>query len=424
MKKWLVGLVFSGVLYGCGSDNTVDSNHDMLIVPPTLSSKALLGAELYADVNLSFNRSQSCATCHNPDHGFIDERTNDASMGSTASAGSLGDNGTSIGDRNAPTAAYAAFSPEFFHGSRERAVSQAGIANYVGFLGGQFWDGREDDLAGQAGGPPTNPNEMGMPDKASVVNRIQENSEYIAAFEYLYGADIFNDADAAYIAMAHSIGEFEKTAEFSPFDSKYDRSLTGDYVYPIFSKARLGKALFFSSDFSCASCHQLRPLSNKQETFTSFEYHNIGVPENVSLRTLNLAVGPDNGLLNNPKVTDITHKGKFKVPTLRNVAVSAPYMHNGVFQTLETVLHFYEHAKFRALNLDNSALVDTIENPESGQLFAAAEIAENIEHGLLGGNDKPLNLDNIEAMVCFFMSLTDERYEPLLDANKVALCDL
>ncbi len=418
MNKLWVSLALSSVLMGCGSESSDE------VAAPKLSSKALLGAELYVDVNLSLNRSQSCATCHNPEHGFIDERVNDASVGNKASAGSLGDNGVSIGDRNAPTAAYAAFSPQFAHGSRKRAVSQAGIAEYVGFLGGQFWDGRENDLAGQAGGPPTNPDEMGMPDKASVIDRLQENSEYIAAFEYLYGADIFNDADAAYLAMAQSIGEFEKSAEFSPFNSKYDRSLTGEYIYPVLSKARTGKTLFFSSDFTCASCHQLRPLSHKQETFTSFEYHNIGVPENVQLRTMNLAVGPDTGLFNNPAVTDVAQKGKFKVPTLRNVAVSAPYMHNGVFQTLETVLHFYEHAKFRALNLDNNAVANTIQNPESGELFLVAEISENIEHDVLSGNDKPLSPENIEAIVCFFMSLTDERYEHLLDADKVVQCGL
>lgn len=416
MNKWLVGLAFTGVLVGCGSDNDNDE------VAPNLSSKALLGEQLYSDVNLSFTRSQSCATCHNPEHGFIDERLNDASLNNKASAGSLGDNGTSIGDRNAPTAAYASFSPEFFHGTRARTATQASD-DYEGFLGGQFWDGREDDLAGQAGGPPTNPDEMAMPDKASVIDRLQENSEYVAAFEYLYGVDIFNDTDAAYLAMAQSIGEFEKTDAFSPFDSKYDRSLTGDYIYPVLSKARTGKTLFFSSDFTCASCHQLHNLGNKQEVFTSFEYHNIGVPENTALRIINGATGPDNGLFKNPAASDEAQKGKFKVPTLRNVAVSAPYMHNGVFQELETVLHFYEHAKLRSRNLDNENITDDIINPESGQLFSAAEVNENIEHELLGSNDKNLTPENVEAIVCFLISLTDARYEHLLDAQKVSQCD-
>ncbi len=418
MKRLLVGLAFTCVLVGCGSDNGSAE------VAPELSTKALLGEKLYSDVNLSLNRSQSCATCHNPDHGFIDERTNDASLTNKASAGSLGDNGTSIGDRNAPTAAYASFSPDFFHGTRARTATQANVADYEGFLGGQFWDGRERDLAGQAGGPPTNPDEMGMPDKASVIDRLQESSEYVAAFEYLYGADIFNDIDSAYLAMAQSIGEFEKTDEFSPFDSKYDRSLTGEYIYPVLSKARTGKTLFFSSDFTCASCHQLRALGNRQEVFTTFEYHNIGVPENSALRTFNNATEADNGLFKNPAVSDETQKGKFKVPTLRNVAVSAPYMHNGVFEELETVLHFYEHAKLRSRNLDNGGITDDIINPESGQLFAAAEVNENIEHELLGGNDKNLTPENVEAIVCFLISLTDARYEHLLDVQKVAQCDL
>ncbi len=418
MKQPIVALSLFCLLVACGSD---DSN-------PAFSSKAQLGEQLYNDKNLSLNRSQSCATCHNPNQGFIDERVNDASINGLASAGSLGDNGTSIGDRNAPTVAYAAFSPSFKPGTRERAASQRTgnnpVADYQGFLGGQFWDGREDDLAGQAGGPPTNPDEMGMPDKASVIERLKENADYVSGFESLYGSDIFNDTDNAYLAMTDSIGEFEKTSVFYPFDSKYDRSLIGEYSYPVTSKAVLGKALFFSSDFACASCHQLHEIGNKGEIFTSFEYHNIGVPENTALRSFNGVTQQDLGLFNNPNGATDDNKGKFKVPTLRNVAVTAPYMHNGVFQTLEAVLHFYEHAKLRGRNNSNGSVINDIINPETHLGFKDPEVDLNIEHELLAGNDKNLDPQNIEALVCFFMSLTDAKFEHLLDVQKVKSCGL
>ena len=146
------------------------------------------------------------------------------------------------------------------------------------FVGGQFWDGREADLKGQAGGPPTNPDEMNMPDKASVVERIKENAEYVAGFEHVYGSNIFDDADAAYAAMAESIGEFEKEPEFATFDSKYDRTFLDPkdenfYEFSSFSKALTGQVLFFSSNLTCAACHQLMPLRVKDELFSSFEYH-------------------------------------------------------------------------------------------------------------------------------------------------------
>ncbi len=310
MKKAVFGLALSGLvltsLMGCDGDSSADT--------PELSSKVLLGEKLYSDKKLSLNRTQSCATCHNPEHGFIDERTNDASRdtgnGLVASAGSLGDNGTSIGDRNAPTAAYAAFSPGFHEGSRGRSnkiMADLDIGPYQGFMGGQFWDGREDDLKGQAGGPPTNPDEMAMPSKTAVVDRLLEDAAYVAGFEYVYGTDIFNDVDSAYLAMAESIGEFEKTDGFATFDSKYDRTFlnTSDpdyYDLPISSKARTGQVLFFGSNLSCAACHQLQPLRIKEELFTSFEYHNIGVPENTALRTHNSVTVLDEGLLKNPAV--------------------------------------------------------------------------------------------------------------------------
>ena len=403
-------------LAGCGSSSNNSG----------IQTKEALGEALFSDTNLSLERTQSCATCHNPEHGFVDNRINATYHSTQVAAGSLGDDGVSIGDRNAPTAAYAAFSPVFKYGTRTRAQNQsADIGSYSGFLGGQFWDGRAEDLAAQAGGPPLNPGEMNMPSKAAVIARIKENTEYVDAFERLFNSEIFNDVDTAYDAMTQVIGDFEfnNRETFYPFDSKYDLSLTGEYSYDPNSKASLGKVLFFGSDFTCAACHQLREIGVEGELFTSFEYHNIGVPENTTLRAINGVTESDLGLFNNPQVNEKAdandHKGKFKVPTLRNVAVTAPYMHNGVFNELETVITFYEHAKLRALNRADNTL-----NPETGLAWAEPEVNLNIEHDTLGKNDKNLTPENIEALVCFFMSLTDARYEHLLDTNKVTACGL
>ena len=424
IKQLLMGLTLSGLLAGCGSDRS-NKDTDPEQSEAKFSTKAALGEELFSDVNLSFNRSQSCATCHNPEHGFIDDRINVSSVDEQSPPVSLGDDGVSLADRNAPSAGYAAFSPGFELGTRERAASQNNVADYEGFLGGQFWDGREADLAGQAGGPPTNPLEMGMPDIDSVVARLKEDSDYVESFEALFGADIFNDNDLAYEAMTQSIAAFETSEEFYPFDSKYDLTLTGDFNFPTLSKAFTGKTLFFSSDLSCASCHQLRPIGDKGEIFTSFEYHNIGVPENTALRAINGVTEADLGLFLNPLVEEQeTEKGKFKVPTLRNVAITAPYMHNGVFQSLESVLKFYEHARLRGVNQDSEASNDTgVNNPDDEGPYGEAEVSNNVEHELLKNSDE-LTDDDIAALECFLISLTDARYEHLLDQSKVELCGL
>ena len=453
MQKVVAGLVLCGVIStlmtGCGGDSSSSKTVDepIITVPEVckdftgtdtvqiteIENKALLGKKLFHDKSLSNDRTQSCASCHNPEKGFIDDRPNVTSLNGVAPAGSLGDDTLSIGDRNSPTAAYAAFSPHFKCGTRARVASQktSGIEDYEGFIGGQFWDGREANLTGQAGGPPTNPGEMNMPSKAAVVERIKENAEYITSFENLYAADIFNDVDTAYAAMAESIAAFETSAseEFYPFDSKYDRSLLIDtepdyFDYGTTSLAVKGKVRFFSSDLTCATCHQLRPIGDRGEIFTSFEYHNIGVPENKALRIHSKAAVLDNGLLNNPNVTKESEKGKFKVPTMRNVAVTAPYMHNGIFNELETVIHFYQHAKEKALNIKTGAPIEVIENPETALPWGDAEINENIEHDLLGGNDINLDEDEVKAIVCFLMSLTDKRYEHLLDQDKANSCGL
>jgi cytochrome c peroxidase len=218
MNKSLLLIILVAGLAACSQNSAK---------PDRTNTKAVLGEKLYSETNLSFNRTMSCATCHNPDKGFIADRLN---ADNKVSAVSLGNDGFSHGTRNAPTASYAMFSPVFHIGTRQRFNKQSSNKTYTGALGGQFVDGRVPDLKGQAAGPPLNPVEMGMADKAGVVARIQENYYYVESFKHLYGKTIFDDSDTAYAAMADSISEFEKTKKFAPFDSKYDRFLRGKYV--------------------------------------------------------------------------------------------------------------------------------------------------------------------------------------------------
>lgn len=356
-----------------------------------LDSLQALGRALYFDVNLSKNRSQSCATCHSPEHGFADPRGS-----GVRAAASLGDDGSSLGDRNAPTAAYARFSPHF-HRNRDGK-----------YVGGQFLDGRASDLADQAGGPPLNPIEMGMPDKASVVARLRENPAYVSAFERLFGDEVWDDTEGAYAAMAQSIAAFEETDLFAPFDSKYDRYLRGEYA--LTSQEDLGMTLFFSQQFSnCNICHQLKPRPAMEgETFSNYEYHNIGTPPNTELRKINgVDEGfVDRGLLEHPAVNDPAEAGKFKVPTLRNVAVTGPYMHNGVFSDLRTVMAFY--------NKYNSRSAKRQINPETGKPWDEPEVADNLSLEELK-TGPALDDRRVDALVAFMKTLTDKRYEHLLE---------
>ncbi|QLB13401.1 cytochrome c peroxidase [Bisgaardia hudsonensis] len=359
-------------------------------------SKSELGEKLFFDKDLSFYQNQSCATCHNPDHAYTDNRKTVAN-----GIASQGSDEHSFGDRNTPTAAYAKFSPKFHFNSKKNE-----------YIGGQFLDGRAANLAEQAGGPPVNPVEMAMANEAEVINRIKAKPIYRDNFIKLYGQEVWDSTDTAYMAMKDAIANYEKTDIFAPFDSKYDRYLRGEYELTLLED--LGRTLFFSNNnLKCMECHSLEKREDlKNETFTNYEYHNIGVPSNPEMIRLNKLAKDfkDTGLAKNPTITDekekMAQQGKFKVPTLRNIAITAPYMHNGVFKDLRTVVLFYD--KYN--NPENKI------NPETGKEWAEPEVEGTLNMDKLQA--KKLNDRKVDALVAFMETLTDKRYEPLLEKMK------
>ncbi|WP_226621298.1 cytochrome-c peroxidase [Alloyangia pacifica] len=359
--------------------------------PASFDSMDALGEALFFDANLSKTRSQSCATCHDPAYAFADPR----------GAASIGDDGASLGDRNAPTVTYAAHVPELSRDEEGR------------WRGGLFHDGRAVTLEEQAGGPPLNPIEMGMADTSEVVARLRENPDYVAAFGALFGPGTLDDPEAGYAAMTRAIAEYERRPEFSSFDSKYDRFLRGEAE--LTNQEELGRLLFFSQQFTnCNQCHQLqRSAVDPAETFSDYRFHNLGVPANADLRASNGSVEGfiDGGLLQNAHLTedgspeDAALRGAFRTPTLRNVAVTAPYMHNGAFEDLRTVILFYN-----SYNTRNEARKI---NPEIGAPFGPPEVAENLAPELTEG--PALDDKRVDALVAFLKTLTDARYEDLLE---------
>jgi cytochrome c peroxidase len=363
-----------------------------------------LGRALFFDVNLSQQRTQSCATCHDPALAFVDWRAFvpvNASPAGTAApqhlpgAASIGADQRSLGDRNAPTASYAAKIPPL------------SLNDQRDYVGGLFWDGRANTLEDQAGGPPLNPIEMAMLDKEQVRQRLLANRNYGYAFRELFGDKVLDDPETAYSALTQAIAAFERTDFFSPFDSKYDRYLRKEYTPT--EQETLGMTLFFSNQFAnCNQCHQLQPRPEMPgETFTSYKYRNIGVPVNAALRAANgLGAGHvDRGLRDNPDITDDAQSGRFRVPTLRNVALTGPYMHNGVFQDLRTVVLFYN--KYLARGGKSQV------NPETGENWGEPEVPENLALEELESG-RALSAKEIDGLVAFMRMLTDKRYEPLL----------
>ena len=310
------------------------------------------GRSLFFDPDLSEPPGQACATCHDPAHGFSDPRSRDP-----ATAVSAGADGRSFGTRNTPGLTYVGFVPAFSQAEGH-------------YQGGFFLDGRVPTLQAQVVEPLLNPLEMALPDRRAIVGRVLDKPEYLATMQGLVGADTVRDPDAHLDILLNTItaavAAFERSGDFSTFDSKYDRYLRGEYQMT--RDEAVGRVLFFSGLVNCIQCHLNRPdRISPKETFTNHRYHNIGVPVNPAV-----GAAPDPGLAAHPDVGSPTEAGRFRVPTLRNVAVTAPYMHNGVFRDLETAVAFYGKFTLRHQR-----------NPETGLPLAGARGTGN------GGRSDP-----------------------------------
>ena len=376
-----------------------------------LTPEQALGKLLYEDVNLSLHRNQSCATCHSlaatpglaPTPGFADPVN--VTGGTAVSAGSVAGR---FGALNSPSAGYAAFSP-FFHWDAEDKLH----------VGGQFWNGRAATLAEQARQPLLNPVEMAMPSAWAVVTRVKQNPEYVQRFRAVYGLDlkpVAARADApasatpppgvlaAFDRLAQAIAAFEKSRTFNRFTSKFDYYLAGQTA--LSELEREGLELFEDEKSQCSACHTSKPGTAPDggllpPVFTDFTYDNLGFPRNANIPG---NPPPDPGLAGHPQIAGTPmaagERGKHKVMGLRNIAVTAPYGHNGVFRTLEEIVHFYNTRDTKpAVCADNT-------DPRFGKTcWPAPEIGENVNTEELG--NLKLSAREEEALVAFMKTLTD-----------------
>jgi cytochrome c peroxidase len=306
--------------------------------PPT-ASKIELGRGLFFDARLSANGKISCSSCHDPNLAFADGRP--------VAEGIAG----RLGTRNTPTLLNAMFNPA------------------------QFWDGRTDTLEQQAVEPLVNPLEMGNGSHGEVIDRLRAIAGYRAAFQSVFGGDITIER------VSQAIAAYERTLLSG--DSSFDRFVAGD-LDAISEAAKRGFALFYSKA-RCSRCHTFpgapppvdaaytgSVIVSQPALFTDFAYHNTGVaalhPKFDRLaRQAAAASGTDQAksvidrlakeeggqelgrILISYQLFDV---GAFRTPGLRNVAVTAPYFHNGSVKTLVDVVKFYNAGGRHNLNSD------------------------------------------------------------------------
>ncbi len=286
--------------------------------PPTAETIAL-GRKLYYDPALSVDNTVACASCHSPDHGFSD--------GKQFSEGVRGQKG----GRNAPTVFNAAYYTV------------------------QFWDGRAPSLEKQAEGPVQNPVEMGHR-LEGVEKKLNANATYRAEFEKAFGP-----GRITYEMVEKAIASFERTVISG--NSPFDRYFYGGDKKALSPAARRGLAVFRNpKKGNCVVCHT---IGEKHALFTDNKFHNIGV-------------GAEGGEIRDLGRYAVTRNkadlGAFKTPSLRNIALTAPYMHDGGQKTLKDVIDFYIGGGNSNPNLDKEIKpLDFLTGQERADLRAFLE---------------------------------------------------
>ena len=322
---------------------------------PQSPEKIQLGDKLFHDVRFSADGKVSCATCHAQDKGFTDNLR--------VSVGFKGLTGT----RNAPTVLNSAY------------------------MESMFWDGREPDLEGQSKQPPINPVEGGLSDHGVILDVIRKDPEYVSAFSAVFGTEAAG-IDMEHVSMA--IASFERTvvAGGSPFDH-YQYGGDKDAM----SEAQIRGFAVFLGKGRCVSCHK---IEQTQALFMDNRFHNIGVgfktiggkeQETAAAFVKSKRAGADVDVTVLTQKTmselgrfavseNVTEVGAFKTPSLRNIEVTAPYMHDGSLETLADVVDFYNNGGrvdesdplsdflsggIRPLNLSKSEKKDLVEFMEA-----------------------------------------------------------
>jgi cytochrome c peroxidase len=388
-----------------------------------LSPIEQLGKDIFFDHTLSSPVGYACATCHIPQSGF----TGPSSQVNIHAGPVPGVIPGRAGRRKPQSISYATFSPAgpFLAGAVEGGT----------YLGGLFWDGRTPDLAAQAKMPFLDPNEMdnipvgAYPPHAGgyspLVAEKLRNRPYTALFKGVFGLQVFETMtdEEIYNLMTAAIATYEASAEVNPFSSKFDASTNGTPAmthYTLSASEENGRQLFFGNA-QCFQCHSSASLdavsqaTEGKETFTMYCYANIGVPKNpgnpyydqthcvtdpkgcnpLGAEFIDYGLGanpnpaPDGTLFMTATPGDMAQfRGLFKAPSLRNVNLRPypsfvkSYMHNGVFKSLEEVVHFYNKRNIATNSAGLEAPFNWRVGPPSGftAIFPPPEVMDNVQN--------------------------------------------
>ncbi len=298
-----------------------------------------IGRRIFFDTELSEPRGQGCVSCHQPAHAFADPRP--VSPGAVPGR---------MGTRNAPSLMYAALIPGLAY---EEFLTRNLTEGYA-WEGGLFHDGRARDLFDQVRQPFFDPREMNLPDAAALASRLRA-SAYADEFRSWVGEEVWSDDAKLNYNAFRALVEFLKEPMFRPFDSRFDDYRVGK-ADALNAQEKRGMKIFEEAG-RCADCHFLEPTNWEEPLLSDFGYDNIGGP---SRREKDPGLGGRTG--------EADELGQFRAPSLRNVALTAPYLHNGSIATLREVVEFYNKRDVEPGRWGATDYPETVNREDMGNL--------------------------------------------------------
>ncbi len=299
---------------------------------PAVPAMTELGRAMFSDPGLSASGRMSCASCHDPARAYGPPNARSVQRG--------GSDGKQPGLRAVPSLRYLQNLPRF---TEHYFETDGNDSEDQGPTGGHDWDGRADSAHEQARGPLLSRFEMANATPGAVVASLRK-AAYAAQFRETFGEHVLDDEALAFDAALLALEVFQQSPQdFYPYDSKYDAWLR--HQADLSPQERRGLALFEDPEKgNCARCHPSRIAGGASPGFSDFGMVALAVPRNREIPANRIASYYDLGLCG-PLRTDLaTHDeycGRFRTPSLRNIALRHSFFHNGVFHSLREVLEFY-----------------------------------------------------------------------------------
>lgn len=379
---WLCCLVV--MLSACGGQG--GSTASASVTPTQLS----VSQALFAEKALSANGQMACASCH------TDERAHADAAGTSLPLGGV--SMTAQGFRSSPTLLYLETNRSFRF--------EEGQA-----FGGFTWDGRASSRAEQAAGPLLDPSEMANVDAAAVAGKVRQ-LPYFNDFVSVFGLPTTPSDEQIFEQLKEALQTYQKLdPDYLLFNSKFDRYLDGNAV--LTAQEVRGLNLFNDANKgNCASCHSSRTgPQGERPLFTNFGYAALGLPRNAQIQANVDPIFFDMGLCG-PKRTDLSARtdlcGHFKVPTLRNIELTAPYFHNASVTTLDQAVSFYATRDLRP-DLWYPTVNGQLQKFNDLPSALRANVTMVRPFGLRPGDAPILNAQDVADLVAFLRTLTDDR---------------